>query len=361
MYSDPMNLADTLSRHLHLQGSAAVDKDVYGIEIELEGRRICTNEFSVRKYWTTAEDGSLRTLEPNSEAIEYKLPVPYDYPSTIKAISSLFDYLNSPGVEVFPSYRTSIHIHLNFGLEEFRTIYNFMTLSFILDELLTSKNGDHRIGNNFTLRARDALGQLVSIISSIQEGQHFYGITTNERYSSINFASLTKFGSIEFRSLECTTDKARLINWIDTLSYMKGKSRDFVNPRQIVQDFHKMGPKVFLFSILGPHAQKYSEEPDYPLMLKRGLRMAEDLAYCSEWKEQIGKYPTHNHTKFVKIKSKFSDNMTSGLSPLLTTIGGLSPGIGANIPNSSFNDDDADYAHDDESFDLLSDEEDSDD
>lgn len=304
MFVGPMALKTTLLHNIPLSLEAKQNADAYGVEVELEGKKVKTNKAEVRAWWSTHEDGSLRIRGPDGQAIEYVSSRPYDLKDTQLAVRALFNYLNSPGVEVFPSYRTSIHVHVNFAMEEFRTIYNFMTLCFILDELLVSQNGDHRIGNNFCLRAKDALGQVKTLIGSIEGGQEFFRIGGNDRYSSINFASLIKFGSIEFRSLECTTHEGRLIHWIKTLGRMKEMSKTFANPVAVVEQFSKLGPKDFLMSILGPYALKYSIVPERDAMLFRGMRIAQDVAYCSLWNERTDKDNTKEHDLLSKIKKK---------------------------------------------------------
>lgn len=264
---------------------AAQNPDAYGVEVELEGLKIMHTSQEISAMWAPVKDGSLREIKDGKpcQAIEYVFRQPYNIADTTKAIDLLFNHLNSPGVTVFESYRTSIHVHANCVMETHRTIYNFITLCLILDELLVSQNGEHRIGNNFCLRASDALGQVKMLTNSVESGQDFFNIGGHERYSSINFASLLKFGTIEFRSLECTTHKGRLMHWINTIGQIKKSSKLFENPTYIIGLFSQMGPKQFLQHILGPYAMKYSVVPGYENMLHNGMRIAQDFAYCSAW------------------------------------------------------------------------------
>lgn len=285
MYTRKMALDDVVAQHLPLQQAAMQHPDAYGVEVELEGKNFVIPPDDVKAYWSQHKDGSLRIKSPGDHAIEYVTSAPFPMPMLTKAITALFSYLNSPGVKVYESYRTSIHVHVNFGKESFRTIYNFITLSLLLDELLVSQNGEHRVGNIFCLRARDALGQVQGLINSIENGDNFFGISPTERYSSINFASLLKFGSIEFRSMECMTHEGRLIHWIGTLAEIKKASKRFTNPVEIIQQFSMLGPKNFLSSVLGPFAAKYSDVDNMQDMLFSGMRIAQDFAFCSQWNE----------------------------------------------------------------------------
>lgn len=286
MYTKPMNLEDKVINHIHVQVAARKAADVFGIEVELEGKGVKSYITpNVNDWWTVHKEDSLRALKAGDECVEYVTRQPYEMPLLEKAVDALFTFLNDPKVQVYESYRTSIHVHLNFALETFRTVYNFMTLCIILDELLVSQNGEHRIGNNFCLRAKDALGQLVQLTNSIEGGHQFFGLHENERYSSINFASLMKFGSIEFRSLECTTHIGRLMHWIGTLQAIKERARSFKNPMEVIAKFSLLGPREFLTNILGPYALKYRAVDGFEEMLRNGMRNAQDLAYASAWNE----------------------------------------------------------------------------
>lgn len=285
MYTRKMDLAATITNNIAVQNAAMQYPDSYGIEVELEGKNFLIAPDNVGLYWIGVKDGSLRCKNPGDCALEYVTRQPFSMPHIEKAITALFGFLTSPGVKVYDSYRTSIHVHVNFAKETFRTIYNMMTLSLIFDELLVSQNGEHRVGNNFCLRAKDAYGQVQALLYSISKGNNFFDVPANDRYSSINFASLLKFGSIEFRSLECTTHEGRLLHWIGTLAEMKKSAKAYTNPVEIIQQFSGVGPKQFLMATLGPYAAKYADVEGRDDMLFNGMRIAQDLAFCSEWNE----------------------------------------------------------------------------
>lgn len=285
-YEHQMDLNTTLVDHIPLQREARENADSFGVEVEVEGKNLVSIPMSVGQFWHVHDDNSLRKLKPNDHAVEYVCRRPFAMKEVREAITTLFDFLNKHPAVVYNSYRTSVHVHLNFGLETFRTVYNFMTLALILDELFVSQCGPHRIGNNFCLRAKDALGQIMMLRDSIQSGNSFFQLGgQTERYSSINFTSLTKFGSIEFRSLECTTHEGRLMHWIGTLDYLKQHAKTYNNPIDIIQQFSQRGPKEFLKQALGPFSHKYIGVPGMEEMLMDGVRVAQDLAYCSAWNE----------------------------------------------------------------------------
>jgi hypothetical protein len=268
-------------------GMGIIDKtpDLFGIEIELEGRNIKTFEPGILKHWVNHVDNSLRSFRPGSDSTEYVLRQPLSRAATVIACTDLMNWLTrTPGTEVFPSYRTSIHVHVNCLQETLRTVCNFITLCLIFDELLVSQNGETRIGNNFCLRAKDAEGQIESLKESISRSGGLNYISGSHRYSSINFASLLKFGSVEFRSLECTTDLQRLVRWIDVCQQLKVHARSYENPREIISVFSRRGPFGFSVQALGGSAPQYLNVPNSQRMVQEGMRLAQDFAYCSEWK-----------------------------------------------------------------------------
>lgn len=262
------------------------EQDMFGIEVELEGNHIVTGKESVSKYWSPHQDGSLRVQKEAAQAIEYVFKRPLAMEDTEKALKSLFEFLtNTPGTEVFDSYRTSIHVHVNCLNESIRTIVNFITLAIIFDELLVSQNGETRQGNNFCLRSKDAEGQIADLITSVTKHGNLFNLHPENRYSSTNFSSLLKFGTIEFRSLECTTDFQRVMHWINTLQSLKVAARQYENPREIISKFSKRGPFGFVISHLGEQYAKYTAVPGMHQMLHNGMRLAQDFAFCSEWQQ----------------------------------------------------------------------------
>lgn len=260
------------------------EPDFFGVEVELEGYNIVDRAGVLRDYWAAHQDGSLRAHNVGEETVEYVFFKPLNMVQTTEAIRKLCDYLTAPGRRVNESYRTSIHVHVNCLQETLGTTLNYVTIATILDELLVSQNGEHRIGNNFCLRMRDAEGILRDLIQSINQHGHIFGIHAQERYSSVNIASLAKFGTIEFRSLECTHDYPRIMHWIHTLQAMKEAARNYRDPTEVISSFSMMGPAEFLKRTLKEeNARKYLGLPNLDRTLYDGMRLAQDLAFCNSW------------------------------------------------------------------------------
>lgn len=280
------DLQTPLSQYVLVQ-DAARTPDVFGVEVEVEGQHLTGVPPAVNVHWRQVEDGSLRVFAPDDQATEYVLRQPLDLPTLGQAVTDLTNFLQTPPTRVYDSYRTSIHVHVNCAQETLMAIYNYITLSLIFDELLVSQNGEHRIGNNFCLRAKDAMGQLLSLTTSMEKGKEFFNFNEADRYSSVNFASLLKFGSLEFRSLECTTHAGRIMHWVQTLQQMKERARLFTNPMEIVQLYSRLGPQEFLRHVLGPFSLKYSSVSGVDSMLHNGMRLAQSVAYSRKWDKKV--------------------------------------------------------------------------
>lgn len=283
-----MYLNDKPKDHLpHVFMESTVVNELFGLEVELEGSggiSIVIHELA--KWWTFHNDGSLRKLKPGDEAIEYVTKKPLTLEEAEEAIDVLCKFLNAPGKNVYDSYRTSIHVHVNCMNDTYLHIYNFITLCIIFDELFVSQNGEHRVGNNFCLRAKDAQGQIVTLCDHITKFGHLFNLENNLRYSSVNFASLNKFGTVEFRSLECTTDASRIKHWIRTINALKKASREFSNPQEIISKFSQMGTESFLITCLGEQAYKYIGVPEHSQMMFEGMRLAQEFAFSAvNWTE----------------------------------------------------------------------------
>lgn len=287
MYSKPMCLRETLATVRGAEPSKG--DDLLGVEVELEGKNLYPIEDKgFMKLWEAVPDGSLKVYNPGEQAIEYRFVIPLNLQDTDSALYELQHHLGKKNVEIFDSGRTSVHVHVNCNNETMAVIYNYLTLSVIFDELLVSQNGQRRIGNNFCLRVKDAEGFVVSLAESVRHYGNLDALQHNNRYSSINPMSLFKFGSVEFRSMECTIDRLRLIHWVKTLLAIKNAARTFANPAEIMGAFSQLGPERFFLNILGPQAIRYMRVPDRHKMLFQGLRLVQEFANAATWEPWEG-------------------------------------------------------------------------
>lgn len=287
MYTLPLNLNEPLYK---IRGVSKSSKnEMYGIEIELEGKNILgpTQDPKFTKLWEAVTDNSLKAYKPGDQTIEYRFIKPLDLDGTELALKMIEEGLTKPDVTIYHTGRTSVHVHVNMLNDSMATIYNYITLLSIFDELLVSQNGKHRIGNNFCLRAKDAEGFLISMSQSLAHYGNLSALQHNNRYSSVNVMSLFKQGTIELRSMECTIDRQRLMHWVKTLAAIKDAAKDYKNPLEIVGAFSQFGPERFFLKTLGAHAVRYMKVVDRHRMLFHGMRLVQELANSTTWEPLV--------------------------------------------------------------------------
>jgi len=257
-----------------------------GIEIELEA----SNTFPKEKeelpaIWSYHKDGSLRGFDN----AEYVLDKPIKFDEVDKAVDDLWQVLANKKVKLTPSNRTSVHVHLNVQGFYLNRLTAFAGLYFAVEEVLTQWCGEHRVGNLFCLRAKDApaiITQLRRFIRSDMQTQ----IRDNYHYSGFNAHAIHKFGSIEIRTLRGAMDASVIKAWVGILRRLYELSADFPDPRTFVDMFSAIGPYEFYETILGEYAADvqsaigWSNEQIRDSMYE-GVRLAQDLCYCRDWEK----------------------------------------------------------------------------
>lgn len=305
---------------VHILGRVPVDGDI-GIEIEVEGNKFPKGNDSphgsvspelIPKEWVYHHDGSLRGMDN----AEYVLKKPLKFEQVPGAIKNLWEMFDKFGSKLDESNRTSVHVHLNAQEFHLNRLTAFAALYFSVEEVLTAWCGDHRVGNLFCLRAKDApaiVSQLKNFIQ--QNGQ--VGISNGLHYGGLNPQALLKFGSIEIRSLRGVTDPDTILTWVAILERMYKMSEDFPDPRLICSHFSGHGAMAYLEMILGEHTPGVLQQVPFDPQeiresLYEGIRLAQDLCYCRDWSK-------YEPVKFEK--DPFGRNIQSVMSQIDQAVG----------------------------------------
>ena len=256
-----------------------------GLEIECEGTHLFDSPIS---YWITHQDGSLRATDGHPP-IEYVLRKPLPREEIPSALTYLTKKLKAAGSKIVDSTRTSVHVHLNVQSLTLKQIYQIWCLYSIFEEMLIDFSGDDRKGNLFCLSGKQAEHNVIIMEQAIQSESFNDLFNENTRYTSLNMASVGKFGSLEFRSMRGTVDQGLIQIWVDIITMMKDKALSYDNPREIVQDFQTAGPEGFL-------SKTFQSRPDILQIFRRygdrhqlmwdGLRMMKDVAYAVKWEKR---------------------------------------------------------------------------
>ena len=265
-----------------------------GLEIECEGTKLFNTPF---KWWYAKSDGSLRAVG-EEQPVEYVLKQPLDLADLNTALHYLDAQLKNAKSHVMQSTRTSVHVHVNVQDMTLRQLYCYILLYIIFEEILVDWSGEQRAGNLFCLRAKDSefyIRMLEDVLkkSSLQDWRE------EVRYSSCNVASVTKFGSLEFRSMEGTVNIQRIMTWVELLLFLRDKSLTYDNPVEIVEEFNRLGPLPFFAHIFDvPRFRNlFASVPGLSGKLWDGLRLMRDVAYSCDWVKPLPKKKTIHQTK----------------------------------------------------------------
>lgn len=265
--------------------SRTVKGDV-GIEIEVEGASLLHAEEEGNRVipgWRYHIDGSLR----GEENAEYVSDGPIPFAKVQGELQNLWAALKDNGARIDESNRTSVHVHLNMQPLYLNEFTSFAAIYFALEEILTQWCGDHRVGNLFCLRAKDAPG-IVSAIEQfiLNNGDHRFSDSLH--YAAFNPQALNKFGSIEIRTMRGTPDYETTLAWVQILQRIYEYARTIKDPRDVCQMFSSGGPIMFFDTVLGDKAMFLRKELGLGDSFIRnsiyeGIRLAQRLCYCRDW------------------------------------------------------------------------------
>lgn len=145
-----------------------------------------------------------------------------------------------PGALPFTnSIRTSLHVHVDVGLMNSVQIVNFASVYWMLEPLLQYYCGTHRMGNLFCLRLMDSSFIKVFLKDMLDNDQNIMAnVLTQEsyRYGSINFNSIAKFGTLEFRIMSGVSDEVTALVWIKAIEAIRRFSLKFTSTNEL-RDF----------------------------------------------------------------------------------------------------------------------------
>lgn len=307
-----------------------------GLEIEVEGNKFPKHAYEgydpvdphlIPKAWVYHRDGSLR----GQDNAEYVFKKPLSFNDVQKEVEGLWTMFKDYGTVLDDSNRTSVHVHLNAQNFYLNRLCAFMCLYFSVEELLTAWCGEHRVGNLFCLRAKDAPGIITELKKFFQHNGRYH-FSSGMHYAGLNASSLERFGSVEVRTLRGCKDPQEIIQWVQILQRLYELSEEFLDPRQVIEGFSGEGYMGYLERVLGPHMSNvmnnvkmsYTEIRD---SLYEGIRLAQDLSYCLPWENMD--YTVITPDPFGRKTTKKTLGQILGTAPpppqalqLFATVGG---------------------------------------
>lgn len=288
-----------------------------GIEIEMEAdNRLPKGDDEeegpeIGTYWRYHHDGSLR----GADNAEYVLCAPIPFNSVPAAANELFTILSDYGTIINQSNRTSLHVHLNVQKLYLDQLCSLVSLLFCVEEILIAFSGPHRVGNLFCLSANDAPAIANDFKTFFQENGH-YKFSDNLHYANINPHSISKFGSLEIRCMRGPDSPELVIQWVSILERLYNLSKTYSDPRKVVQGLSTMGGVAFLRNIFDTFYEPIRDsigwtDAQMRDAAYRGVRIAQDIAYCKDWVAYIQNPETP--AKSRKIGRKPEDELLESL------------------------------------------------
>ncbi len=276
-----------------------------GIEIELEDPMFPSTP-PVPK-WKVKGDGSLR-----GRSGEFVLDPPKPIQTCIEALGELRLWCDIHKLALDFTPRTSVHIHYNMTDKNISDIYKVLMVYFLLEEILVKWSANpKRIGSNFCLRLCDSDTVLMKLLDA-KTTRHFKQvIKDNIRYSALNLNSLSRFGSLEFRSMEGNLDVTRISNWMLQIEKLILMACEFKQKEDILEFFEKVGPVQFMQHFLTDVLFKWAITLD----------QVEDMLYRNHSYCYLLAYHSTSFTPYVietspeSIKREYDNSRTLGMSP----------------------------------------------
>lgn len=218
-------------------------KGEVGLEIEVEGRRL---PHIVEHWWNVVGDGSLR-----NDGVEYVFKKPFVRDSCLKALQHLQRTFDRCDARPDFSQRTSVHVHINIMDMTMYDVLKFSALYYIFEESLIKNFKEHRQGNNFCLRLKDATAPVNIFKEWIISGRSDNMHENSWKYGALNMYTVEKFGSLEFRSMHGNLDPTYINEWVGVLLAIKDASLRFKDIEEILMTSSMEGWPRFTRLILG--------------------------------------------------------------------------------------------------------------
>ena len=252
----------------------------YACELEIEFNwdtvNIEEHEF-LSDNWIQAHDGSLRN------GCEFVMRGPVSYKELRGNLEELQEFLDDYIWEGEPftnhivwSNRCSTHVHMNVQKLSPRQLMLFACVWYMFEPIIVDKFAPDRAGNLFCLRAVDAPAYL-DYISRNFNPQSLRFFDDNRRYMGLNWASLIKFGSLEFRYLNGSVDPDYICSFVSFVHSLKEWVLSYdKEPRALIREASVRGLKNLYeecFKTSGEGIDFNSRE------IWSSVRLAQDLCY----------------------------------------------------------------------------------
>lgn len=248
----------------------------FGLEVELEYNGEFDDGFDVGREWKIVGEGSLR------RGVEF-VSAPQNLEETAKSIEKLQKRIEKHRdvIDYFDSPRAGVHIHVNMTDKTILQLSNAVFLYYVLEQVIVDNAGKDRAGNLFCLRLCDAssIKRRLRYLPDAPRGLYTDG---DLRYSALNFDSLFRFGTLEWRALRTPMDFRSITPWVKIMHSIFRVDR-FKSPEEILKEVSIDGARRFARKILGDEFVLVENTPDMEEKIQEGVWDVQDVVFTKEW------------------------------------------------------------------------------
>ena len=258
--------------------------NLFGIEIENElTSKTLTPDFvqHLKNFkWRQEADGSLR-------GVGYEFISP---PSTKEMLLLFFKDLKPKlkGLRWSFSRRTSSHIHVNVADMTYHQLCKFVCLYWMTEGLLFESVTNVRKDNTFCIsKSLESKEILKNMLSSPMLGDDV-GEEDNQKYASLNFHPLRRFGTVECRIFHSTFGADMFDFWLSHLEDLKNFAMKKGTLTELKQLFIDLSPAsfakaIFSKSVFTRHVINCEKDNfDLEESLRRGFDFARSILNYGE-------------------------------------------------------------------------------
>lgn len=194
-----------------------------GLELEVEDY---TSSDEPPKGWNRIGDGSLR-----NNGVEFVMRSPKANQYLLSCIEDISQHLNQNSFST--SHRCSVHCHIDFRDATTEQVRKFFKLYMLLEPALYTMSSKDRYMNIYCPGLTHTSYQVELAGKYMRSEAGLLHLARSwSKYTGINLAALSSFGSIEIRTHSGTGSAEDLRDWVRVLNYLK-TSAMFMNEEDI--------------------------------------------------------------------------------------------------------------------------------
>jgi hypothetical protein len=253
----------------------ALNKCNTGVEFEFENVKLgLPIEEPAAGFWVAKPDGSLR-----GNGMEFVLREPLFGEDLYTAVKWLCEWAAKNNFEC--NYRTGLHVHIDVRNMDEDELISMLVYYALYEKVIFDWVGDDREGSNFCMPFYIAELVLEDIVRALRANDQMREMAKKiDRYAGLNVNPLSKFGSVEWRHLQTTTDFERVLTWINICqSFKKYARKNALKPTELLAELSSKSPEGLFLAILGPTLKEKLWKPGSAATVwERGIPVAQEIA-----------------------------------------------------------------------------------